>query len=152
MSDVPRSLQSWVSTIQTVVLTADVFQLFIKYTLENCRYGRTMHCLDMLKWRSKRNEKQVRSTRCLYVVLLYMVDVNSWINVGMLIQNIRSPRASGSYPPEKMYFPVEKIDDACPGLPEKLCSLCSAAYERSKSILRYWYMKNQSEYHEHTIP
>ena len=26
----PRSLQSWVSTIQTVVLTADVFQLFIK--------------------------------------------------------------------------------------------------------------------------
>ena len=30
MSDVPRSLQSWVSTIQTVVLTADVFQLLIK--------------------------------------------------------------------------------------------------------------------------
>ena len=30
MSDVPRSLQSWVSTIHTVVLTADVFQLFIK--------------------------------------------------------------------------------------------------------------------------
>ena len=30
MYDVPRSLQSWVSTIQTVVLTADVFQLFIK--------------------------------------------------------------------------------------------------------------------------
>ena len=26
----PQSLQSWVSTIQTVVLTADVFQLFIK--------------------------------------------------------------------------------------------------------------------------
>ena len=30
VSDVPRSSQSWVSTIQTVVLTADVFQLFIK--------------------------------------------------------------------------------------------------------------------------
>ena len=30
VSDVPRSLQSWVSTIQTVVLTADVFQLFRK--------------------------------------------------------------------------------------------------------------------------
>ena len=30
VSDVSRSLQSWVSTIQTVVLTADVFQLFIK--------------------------------------------------------------------------------------------------------------------------
>ena len=30
MSDVPRSLQSCVSTIHTVVLTADVFQLFIK--------------------------------------------------------------------------------------------------------------------------
>ena len=30
MSDVPRSLQSWVSTIHTVVLTDDVFQLFIK--------------------------------------------------------------------------------------------------------------------------
>ena len=30
MSDVPRSLQSWVSNIHTVVLTADVFQLFIK--------------------------------------------------------------------------------------------------------------------------
>ena len=30
MPDVPRSLQSWVSTIQTVVLTADVFQLFIE--------------------------------------------------------------------------------------------------------------------------
>ena len=28
-SDVPRSLQSWVSTFLTVVLTADVFQLFI---------------------------------------------------------------------------------------------------------------------------
>ena len=28
MSDVPRSLRSWVSTIQTVVLTADVFQLW----------------------------------------------------------------------------------------------------------------------------
>ena len=28
VSDVPRSLQSWVSTIQTAVLTADVFQLF----------------------------------------------------------------------------------------------------------------------------
>ena len=31
VSDVPRSLQSWVSPIQTVVLTADVFQLFIKW-------------------------------------------------------------------------------------------------------------------------
>ena len=30
VSDVPRSLQSLVSTIQTVVLTADVCQLFIK--------------------------------------------------------------------------------------------------------------------------
>ena len=30
MTREPRSLQSWVSTIQTVVLTADVFQLFIK--------------------------------------------------------------------------------------------------------------------------
>ena len=40
MSDVPRSLQSWVSTIHTVVLTADVFQLFIKTSflavLERC--------------------------------------------------------------------------------------------------------------------
>ena len=33
MSDVPRSLQSLVSTIHTVVLTADVFQLFIKTAL-----------------------------------------------------------------------------------------------------------------------
>ena len=31
MSDVPRSLQSWVSTIPTVVITADVFQRFMKY-------------------------------------------------------------------------------------------------------------------------
>ena len=30
MSDVPRSLQSWVSTIQSVVLTADVFHFFYK--------------------------------------------------------------------------------------------------------------------------
>ena len=30
MSDVPGSLQSWVSTIHTVVLTADVFQLLKK--------------------------------------------------------------------------------------------------------------------------
>ena len=30
VSEVPRSLQSCVTTIQTVVLTADVFQLFIK--------------------------------------------------------------------------------------------------------------------------
>ena len=34
VSDVPCSLQSWVSTIQTVVLTADVFQPFIKSCLE----------------------------------------------------------------------------------------------------------------------
>ena len=33
-SDVPRSLQSWVSTIQSVVLTADVFQRFIKGTYD----------------------------------------------------------------------------------------------------------------------
>ena len=32
VSDVPRSWQSWASTIQTVVLTADVFPLFIKNT------------------------------------------------------------------------------------------------------------------------
>ena len=31
MSDVPRSLQSWVSTIQSVAITADVFRLFMKY-------------------------------------------------------------------------------------------------------------------------
>ena len=30
VSDVPRSLQSWVSTIQSVVLTADVFQFLIQ--------------------------------------------------------------------------------------------------------------------------
>ena len=38
VSDVPRSLQSWISTIQTVVLTADVFQLFIKklFIKKNC--------------------------------------------------------------------------------------------------------------------
>ena len=33
MSDVPRSVQSWVSTIPTVVLTADVFQLFCKTSM-----------------------------------------------------------------------------------------------------------------------
>ena len=37
MSDVPRSLQNRVSTIHTVVLTADVFQLFIKSDAANCR-------------------------------------------------------------------------------------------------------------------
>ena len=31
VSDVPRSLQSRVSTIQTVVLTADVFQFLIEF-------------------------------------------------------------------------------------------------------------------------
>ena len=36
VSDVPRSLQSRVSTIQTVVLTAYVFQLFIKTTASCC--------------------------------------------------------------------------------------------------------------------
>ena len=35
-SDVPRSLQSRVSTIQTVVLTADVFQLFITCFNRRC--------------------------------------------------------------------------------------------------------------------
>ena len=35
MYDVPRSLQSWVSTIQTVVITADVFQLFTKTEKNN---------------------------------------------------------------------------------------------------------------------
>ena len=37
-SDVPRSLQSWVSTIQTVVLTADVFHLLIKCITSDCEY------------------------------------------------------------------------------------------------------------------
>ena len=36
VSDVPRSLQSWVSTIQTVVLTADVFQ-----------HARTIICVNV---------------------------------------------------------------------------------------------------------
>ena len=45
MSDVPRSLQSLVSTIQTVVLTADVFQLFIKYITMLGELGR-MSCLE----------------------------------------------------------------------------------------------------------
>ena len=36
VSDVSRSLQSWVSTIQSVVLTADVFQLFIKFYHKTC--------------------------------------------------------------------------------------------------------------------
>ena len=41
MSDVPRSLQSWVSTIQSVVLTADVFQFFIlKKSRENIYISR----------------------------------------------------------------------------------------------------------------
>ena len=31
MSDVPRSLKSWVSTIQSVALTADVFQLLVRF-------------------------------------------------------------------------------------------------------------------------
>ena len=39
VSDVPRSLQSWVSTIQTVVLTADVFQLnFFFFTADVLQY------------------------------------------------------------------------------------------------------------------
>ena len=41
LSDVPRSLQSWVSTIQTVVLTADVFQLFIELIKRRPAYIRT---------------------------------------------------------------------------------------------------------------
>ena len=40
VSDVPRSLQSWVSTIQTVVLIADVFQLFKKMKNVSCEYDR----------------------------------------------------------------------------------------------------------------
>ena len=45
MSDVPRSLQSWVSTINTVVLTADVFQLFIKtfHTISVCSTPEGQH-------------------------------------------------------------------------------------------------------------
>ena len=39
--DVPRSLQSWVLTIQTVVLTADVFQLFIK----KCMLCSSVQCI-----------------------------------------------------------------------------------------------------------
>ena len=38
VSDVPRSLQSWVSTIQTVVLTADVVQLIKKITADVLQY------------------------------------------------------------------------------------------------------------------
>ena len=34
--DVPRSLQSWVSTIQTVVLTADVFSVHKNHILRLC--------------------------------------------------------------------------------------------------------------------
>ena len=84
-------------------------------------------------------------------LLLYMVYINCWVHAGILIQNIRSPRARANHPPEEMYFQVKKKDDACPGLRKKLGSLCSAAYGRW-SILLYWYMNNQSEYHVHTIP
>ena len=41
VSDVPRSLQSWVSTIQSVVLTADVFQFFIKFLPSSSNYSCT---------------------------------------------------------------------------------------------------------------
>ena len=43
VSDVPRSLQSWVSTIQTVVLTADVFQLFKKSSDGWAKIERSSH-------------------------------------------------------------------------------------------------------------
>ena len=55
VSDVPRSLQSWVSTIHMVVLTADVFQLFIKYT-----EAQTVRC-------SKLAVKSRRFFYCTYV-------------------------------------------------------------------------------------
>ena len=49
VSDVPRGLHSWVSTIQTVVLTADVFELFIKYHSHGVwsMSSATEHCLRM---------------------------------------------------------------------------------------------------------
>ena len=49
MSDVSRSLQSWVSTIQTVVLTADVFQLFIKWS--RIAWTCTCNSLPISVWR-----------------------------------------------------------------------------------------------------
>ena len=54
MSDIPRSLQSWVSTIQTVVLTADVFHFFIKYVVPGylvCSYVRPR---TARRWRSSK--------------------------------------------------------------------------------------------------
>ena len=52
VSDVPRSLQSWVSTIHTVVLTADVFQLVIKKYLQNgCSYAQVFLKKKKKHWR-----------------------------------------------------------------------------------------------------
>ena len=53
VSDVPRSLQSWVSTIPTVVLTADVFQLFKNRSvapLDAARVKRTIFHNHSVHW------------------------------------------------------------------------------------------------------
>ena len=49
MSDVPRSLQSWVSTIQSVVLTADVFQLLLKYQISLPAAATTVYCFQHIR-------------------------------------------------------------------------------------------------------
>ena len=46
MSDAPRSLQSWVWTIQSVVLTADIFQSFIKFAGNGTRYDSSLEYLS----------------------------------------------------------------------------------------------------------
>ena len=53
MSDVPRSLQSWVSTIQSFVLTADVFQLFIKHYIKCLVLYAHFHTMPTIRKQSK---------------------------------------------------------------------------------------------------
>ena len=76
MSDVPRSLQSWVSTIQSVVLTADVFHFFYeKKVLKNvsCEYDRWVVEIQLCSC-------VVRETRSLGVLVLCFICNMVFVN------------------------------------------------------------------------
>ena len=62
VSDVPRSLQSWVSTIQTVVLTADVFQLFMKSLEKKVIQFINRRYFLFVKWSSREEKTRLPGT------------------------------------------------------------------------------------------
>ena len=76
VSGVPRSLQGWVSTIYTVVLKADVFQLFVKYEHHILQKNWKTSAVSTTDWMVETQQSAsyvVHQTRSLDEFILYFI-------------------------------------------------------------------------------